>query len=202
MAHVFKPVRVNIVSFNLANTTEELSADSTEVLQYDPDIHVEATQEDFRPLNNNSIFGPILTNKGYGLFDMVSLNKKPTDMNVVLRVYMKYDMLDAQGLTTPQNGKQPLPTHNGQVGLAILKGQGLAASLPFGTSGYSKGAVWVKVFQPYPMLFINMHLPILKKKGNLGLGFNFRAQKLKEILFLPVVRSLAASDTTVFIRIQ
>ena len=199
MAHVFKPVRVNIVSFNLANTTEELSADSTEVLQYDPDIHVEATQEDFRPLNNNSIFGPILTNKGYGLFDMVSLNKKPTDMNVVLRVYMKYDMLDAQGLTTPQNGKQPLPTHNGQVGLAILKGQGLAASLPFGTSGYSKGAVWVKVFQPYPMLFINMHLPILKKKGNLGLGFNFRAQKLKEILFLPAVRSLATSDTTVFI---
>ena len=199
MAHVFKPVRVNIISFNLANTTEELSADSTEVLQYDPDIHVEATQEDFRPLNNNSIFGPILTNKGYGLFDMVSLNKKPTDMNVVLRVYMKYDMLDAQGLTTPQNGKQPLPTHNGQVGLAILKGQGLAASLPFGTSGYSKGAVWVKVFQPYPMLFINMHLPILKKKGNLGLGFNFRAQKLKEILFLPAVRSLATSDTTVFI---
>ena len=199
MAHVFKPVRVNIVSFNLANTTEELSADSTEVLQYDPDIHVEATQEDFRPLNNNSIFGPILTNKGYSLFDMVSLNKKPTDMNVVLRVYMKYDMLDAQGLTTPQNGKQPLPTHNGQVGLAILKGQGLAASLPFGTSGYSKGAVWVKVFQPYPMLFINMHLPILKKKGNLGLGFNFRAQKLKEILFLPAVRSLATSDTTVFI---
>jgi len=44
-----------------------------------------------------------------------------------------------------------------------------------------------------------MHLPILKKKGDRGLGFNFRAQKLKEILFLPAVRSLAASDTTVFI---
>ena len=199
MPHVFRPVRVNIVSFNLANTTQELSADSTEVLQYDPDIHVEATQEDFRPVNNNSIFGTILTNKGYGLFDMVSLNQKRTDMNIVLRVYMKYDMLDAQGMTTPQNGKRPLPTQNGQVGLTLLKGQGLAAGLPFGTTGYSKGAVWVKVFQPYPMLFINMHLPILKKKGNRGLGFNFRAQKLKEILFLPAVRSLATSDTTVFI---
>ena len=199
MPHVFRPVRVNIVSFNLANTTQELSADSTEVLQYDPDIHVEATQEDFRPVNNNSIFGTILTNKGYGLFDMVSLNQKRTDMNIVLRVYMKYDMLDAQGMTTPQNGKRPLPTQNGQVGLTLLKGQGLAAGLPFGTTGFSKGAVWVKVFQPYPMLFINMHLPILKKKGNRGLGFNFRAQKLKEILFLPAVRSLATSDTTVFI---
>ena len=199
MPHVFRPVRVNIVSFNLANTTEELSADSTEVLQYDPDIHVEATQEDFRPVNNNSIFGTILTNKGYGLFDMVSLNQKRTDMNIVLRVYMKYDMLDAQGMTTPQNGKRPLPTQNGQVGLTLLKGQGLAAGLPFGTTGFSKGAVWVKVFQPYPMLFINMHLPILKKKGDRGLGFNFRAQKLKEILFLPAVRSLATSDTTVFI---
>ena len=199
MPHVFRPVRVNIVSFNLANTTQELSADSTEVLQYDPDIHVEATQEDFRPVNNNSIFGTILTNKGYGLFDMVSLNQKRTDMNIVLRVYMKYDMLDAQGMTTPQNGKRPLPTQNGQVGLTLLKGQGLAAGLPFGTTGFSKGAVWVKVFQPYPMLFINMHLPILKKKGDRGLGFNFRAQKLKEILFLPAVRSLATSDTTVFI---
>jgi hypothetical protein len=199
MVHIFKPVRVNIVSFNLANTTQELSADSTEVLQYDPDIHVEATQEDFRPVNNNSIFGTVLTNKGYGLFDMVSLNQKRTDMNIVLRVYMKYDMLDAQGMTTPENGKRPLPTQNGQVGLALLKGQGLAAGLPFGTTGFSKGAVWVKVFQPYPMLFINMHLPILKKKGDRGLGFNFRAQKLKEILFLPAIRSLAASDTTVFI---
>jgi hypothetical protein len=199
MVHVFRPVRVNIVSFNLANTTQELSADSTEVLQYDPDIHVEATQEDFRPVNNNSIFGTVLTNKGYGLFDMVSLNQKRTDMNIVLRVYMKYDMLDAQGMTTPQNGKRPLPTQNGQVGLTLLKGQGLAAGLPFGTTGYSKGAVWVKVFQPYPMLFINMHLPILKKKGDRGLGFNFRAQKLKEILFLPAIRSLATSDTTVFI---
>ena len=199
MPHVFRPVRVNIVSFNLANTRQELSANSTEVLQYDPDIHVEATQEDFRPLNNNSIFGHVLTNKGYSLFDMVSLNQKPTDMNVVLRVYMKYDMLQSQGLTTPQNGKKPLPTHNGQMGLAILKGQGVAERLPFGTSGYSKGAVWVKVYQPYPMLFINMHLPILKKKGDRGLGFNFRAQKLKEILFLPAVRSLATSDTTVFI---
>jgi hypothetical protein len=199
MVHIFRPVRVNIVSFNLANTTQELSADSTEVLQYDPDIHVEATQEDFRPVNNNSIFGTVLTNKGYGLFDMVSLNQKRTDMNIVLRVYMKYDMLDAQGMTTPQNGKRPLPTQNGQVGLTLLKGQGLAAGLPFGTTGYSKGAVWVKVFQPYPMLFINMHLPILKKKGDRGLGFNFRAQKLKEILFLPAIRSLATSDTTVFI---
>jgi hypothetical protein len=130
---------------------------------------------------------------------MVSLNQKSTDMNVVLRVYMKQQILNLQGLTDPQNGKQPLPTHNGQVGLAILKGQGLAGRLPFGTSGYSKGAVWVKVYQPYPMLFINMHLPILKKKGDLGLGFNFRAQKLKEILFLPAVRNLATSDTTVFI---
>ena len=199
MSHIFKPVRVNIVSFNLANTKMELSANSTEVLQYDPDIHVEATQEDFRPLNNNSIFGPALTNNGYSLFDMVSLNQKPTDMNVVLRVYMKQQILNLQGLTDPQNGKQPLPTHNGQVGLAILKGQGIAERLPFGTSGYSKGAVWVKVYQPYPMLFINMHLPILKKKGDRGLGFNFRAQKLKEILFLPAVRSLATTDTTVFI---
>ena len=199
MSHVFKPVRVNIVSFNLANTKMELSANSTEVLQYDPDIHVEATQEDFRPLNNNSIFGPALTNKGYSLFDMVSLNQKPTDMNVVLRVYMKQQILNLQGLTDPQNGKQPLPTHNGQVGLAILKGQGIAERLPFGTSGYSKGAVWVKVYQPYPMLFIIMHLPILKKKGDRGLGFNFRAQKLKEILFLPAVRNLATTDTTVFI---
>ena len=199
MPHVFRPVRVNIVSFNLANTRQELSANSTEVLQYDPDIHVEATQEDFRPLNNNSIFGHVLTNKGYSLIDMVSLNQKPTDMNVVLRVYMKYDMLQSQGLTTPQNGKKPLPTHNGQMGLAILKGQGVAERLPFGTSGYSKGAVWVKVYQPYPMLFINMHLPILKKKGDRGLGFNFRAQKLKEILFLPAVRNLATTDTTVFI---
>lgn len=199
MPYVFKPVRVNIVSFNLANTTEELSADSTEVLQYDPDIHVEATQEDFRPLNNNSIFGHVLTNKGYSIFDMISLNQKPTDMNVVIRVYMKYDMLESQGLTTPQNGKHPLPTHNGQMGSAILKGQGIAERLPFGTKGYTKGAVWVKVYQPYPMLFINMHLPILKKKGDRGLGFNFRAQKLKEILFLPAIRRLVTNDTTVFI---
>ena len=199
MPHVFQPVKVNIVSFNLANTTQELSADSTEVLRYDPDIHVEATQEDFRPLNNNSIFGTVLTNKGYGLFDMVSLNQKRTDMNVVLRVYMKYDMLNSQGMTEPQNGKRPLPELNGQVGLALLKGQGIAERLPFGTKGFSKGAVWVKVYQPYPMLFINMHLPILKKKGDRGLGFNFRTQKLKEILFLPAIRSLATSDTTVFI---
>ena len=190
-------MRVNIVSFNLANTTEELSADSTEVLQYDPDIHVEATQEDYRPLDNNSIFGGVLTEKGYGLFDMVSLNSKPTDMNIVLRVYMKYAVLDQQN--TPVKGKMPLPSLNGSLGSVLLKGQAAANKFPLGGKGFSKGAVWIKIEKPYPLLFINMHLPILKKKGDLGLGFNFRAQKLMDVLVNPEVSKLVTLDTTVFI---
>lgn len=191
--------KINIVSFNLANMKKELAADATEVLQYDPDIHVEATQEDQRTLNDHSIFGPILTEKGYSLFDMISLNRKPTDMNVVLRVYMKKGLLGTQGLTTHQMGKQPLPELNGPLGAGLLQAQAAANRLPFGNKGFTKGAVWIKVYQPYPVLFINMHLPILKTKGDKGLGFYFRAQKLKEMLMQPKVRDLATSDTTVFI---
>jgi len=194
-----RPVRVSIVSFNLANTTETLSADSTEVLQFNPDIHVEATQEDYRPIDNHSIFGGVLTDKRYSMFDMISLNTKPTDMNVVLRVYMKYGTLDSQGMTDHKMGKQPLPELNGQTGKFVLQAQAAADRLPFGNKGFSKGAVWIKIYEPYPMLFINMHLPILKTKGNKGLGFEFRAQKLKEILRNPEITALATPNTTVFV---
>jgi hypothetical protein len=194
-----QPVKINIVSFNLANTRKELAADPTEVLQYSPDIHIEATQEDQRTLNDHSIFGSALTNSGYKLFDMISLNRKPTDMNVVLRVFMKRDLLGLQGMTEHRKGKEPLPELNGQGGKVVLQAQGLATRLPFGNKGFSKGAVWIKVYQPFPVLFINMHLPILKIKGNRGLGFPFRAQKLKEILVHPEVKALATADTTVFV---
>jgi hypothetical protein len=183
-------MRINIVTFNLANTSEYLSADSTKVLQYDPDIHVEATQEDYRELNNNSIFGPSLTNAGYGLFQMTSLNDTPNSMNVVLRVYMKYKLLDIQN-TAVETGKKPLPTQEGIKGNLLLKAQKAI-------TGFSKGAIWIKVEKPMPILFINVHLPILKKKGNLGLGFNFRAQKMIEVLNSDAIKDLISDNTTVF----
>jgi hypothetical protein len=194
-----RAIKINIVSFNLANTTKDLAADPTEVLQYNPDIHVEATQEDQRKLDTHSIFGSALANRGYTLFDMISLNQKPTDMNVVLRVFMKADLLGLQGMTEHKKGKEPLPELNGLVGKSVLKAQAYASRLSFGNKGFSKGATWIKIYQPFPVLFINMHLPILKTKGNRGLGFAFRAQKLKEILTHPGVKALATADTTVFI---
>lgn len=183
-------MRVNIVTFNLANTSDYLWEDSTEVLQYDPDIHVEATQEDYRPLDNTSIFGPALTNGGYGLFKMTSLNDTPNSMNVVLRVYMKYKLLDIQD-TEVETGKKPLPTQDGLKGNLLLEAQKAI-------TGFSKGAIWIKVEKPMPILFINVHLPILKKKGNLGLGFEFRAKKMMEVLNSDEIKNLISDDTTVF----
>jgi len=183
-------MRVNIVTFNLANTSDYLWEDSTEVLQYDPDIHVEATQEDYRPLDNTSIFGPALTNGGYGLFKMTSLNDTPNSMNVVLRVYMKYKLLNIQD-TEVETGKKPLPTQDGLKGNLLLEAQKAI-------TGFSKGAIWIKVEKPMPILFINVHLPILKKKGNLGLGFEFRAKKMKEVLNSDEIKNLISDDTTVF----
>ena len=184
-------MRVNIVTFNLANTSDYLWEDSTEVLQYDPDIHVEATQEDYRELNNNSIFGPVLTNAGYGLFEMTSLNDTPNSMNVVLRVYMKNKLLDIQNTNLVETGKKPLPTQDGLKGNLLLKAQQAI-------TGFSKGAIWIKVEKPVPILFINVHLPILKKKGNLGLGFEFRAKKMIEVLNSDAIQDLISDDTTVF----
>lgn len=183
-------MRVNIVTFNLANTSDYLWEDSTEVLQYDPDIHVEATQEDYRPLDNTSIFGPALTNGGYGLFKMTSLNDTPNSMNVVLRVYMKYKLLNIQD-TEVETGKKPLPTQDGLKGNLLLEAQKAI-------TGFSKGAIWIKVEKPMPILFINVHLPILKKKGNLGLGFEFRAKKMMEVLNSDEIKNLISDDTTVF----
>jgi hypothetical protein len=191
-------LKINIVSFNLTNTNKTLSADAREVLQFDPDIHIEATQEDQRPLDKNSIFGSELANKGFDLFDMVSLNHKPTDMNVVLRVYMKKNIHQLQGTSEHKKGKHPLALLNGIKGTALLEAQAAADYLSLG-KGFSKGAVWIKIYKPYPILFINMHLPILKSKGDKGLGYEFRSRALKEILTNKDISDLVTPDTTVFL---
>ena len=111
-------------------------------------------------------------------------------MNVVLRVYMKNKLLDIQD-TEVETGKKPLPTQEGIKGNLLLKAQKAI-------TGFSKGAIWIKVEKPIPILFINVHLPILKKKGNLGLGFEFRAQKMMEVLNSDAIKDLISDDTTVF----
>ena len=144
---------------------------------YDPDIHVEMTQEDARisaygkAYDNESILDksqfPALD---YQIVGKESLNQMTTKQNAVLRVWSKRDQpseILARGrIQLSSKGKNSLKN---KFLTGAQKGLG-ATGLGFGI-GITKGAVYLKIkYQDSVYLFINMHLQMNKNQEGLGLA--------------------------------
>jgi hypothetical protein len=143
------------------------------------------TQEDYRPLNEGSVFSSSVFPKNLQLLATKSLNRGATTQNIVIRVF--------------SNNNIPYVSGGKEIGAKgknnwKFKTQKLLAYTGTGL-GASKGAVWVKLLLPQPILFVCMHLPM--KKNAPGLGLEIRAQAFHRLL--KEISPLIDSNTTVFV---
>ena len=171
---------------------------------YDPDIHVEMTQEDAR----SSAYGKAYDNESildksqfpaldYQIVGKESLNQMTTKQNAVLRVWSKRDQpseILARGrIQLSSKGKDSLKN---KFLTGLQKGLG-ATGLGFGI-GITKGAVYLKIkYQDSVYLFINMHLQMNKNQE--GLGFAIRKKGFLGILKQLEKLNLIDDTTSVFI---
>ena len=148
----------------------------------DPDIHVEFTQEDKRPLDVMEPLIPIQTSSGtsYIMIGTESLNKKAVKGNVITKVYVRSD-------------NRNLFVHGrGQLDIKMEKGiiKGPLANIIGAFKPVTKGATWIKVTNTdtnESYLFVNMHLPIDTGKWAIGeknrtLGNMYRIESFKRIV--------------------
>ena len=177
-------MKISLFTCNLANASTPQNITQS-IFDCQPDIHVEMTQEDYRPLNAGTVFADTVFPRDLQLIASKSLNNGPTTQNVVLRIFSKTAIqstsgskaLGAKGKENWKFKTQQALSHTG-IGL-----------------GVSKGAVWVKLNLPKPILFICMHLPMKSKSPNLGLDIRTRA--LHRII--TEVAPLIDDNTSVFI---
>jgi len=147
----------------------------------DPDIHVEFTQEDKRPLDVMEPLIPIQSSSGtYIMIGTKSLNKKAVKGNVITKVYVRSD-------------NRNLFVHGrGQLDIKMEKGiiRGPLANIIGAFKPVTKGATWIKVTNTdtnESYLFVNMHLPIDTGKWAMGeknrtLGNMYRIESFKRIV--------------------
>lgn len=201
-------MKIDIISSNMAGKkiTENLSLPTAlKENQKDTDIYVECTQENItlpykEPFNwqqftrnaqaPENYLGSKLAedNPDVALVSATELKEKQfliqsvlndnslfksTKFNIMITIYIKNE-LKAKMTDAPIIGRKFLQEKDGMFGSALLGASKLVGLI-------TKGAVWVKLFFPrYSVLFVNMHLPILKSSQNLG--FNFRKQALFSVL--------------------
>jgi hypothetical protein len=182
-------------SFTIAVLSQNsVSQESLQKLQIDdinshtPDIYLEMTQEDYTDIFEKR---PINKIEGYTLLDMESLLKvtKFSGFNIRTKVYVKNSF-------------------NRKIEV-VSKGSISLKSAPSFLQNINpivtKGGVYVKlqVEGCPPIMLVNAHLPMLKKKdaeGNVtdDLGFEFRKQSLKTLLTKLIKKGLD-HETTLFL---
>jgi len=178
--------KISLFTCNLASASVSPNIITKDVFVCSPTIHVEMTQEDYRPKEAGSVFA-IGTIPGTLLpKSTVTLNKGATTQNIVIRLF---STADVGTITTGSKAIGAKGKNNWKFGAQ----KALAA---IGTGlGASKGAVWIKISQPTPMLFVCMHLPMKGDSPNLGL--NIRTKALYRIL--REITPLVDATTSVFI---
>ena len=178
--------KISLFTCNLANASKSPNIVNNDVFTCSPTIHVEMTQEDYRPKAAGSVFAKGTIPDNLILRSTVALNKGATTQNIVIRLFSSSDTgtvtvgSKAIGAKGKNNWK-----FGAQKALAAV-GTGLGAS---------KGAVWIRISKPAPMLFVCMHLPMNGKSADLGL--NIRTKALYRIL--SEITPFLDTETSVFI---
>jgi hypothetical protein len=158
------------------------------ILSLDPDVYVEMTQEDARPVDSGSLLDPKLLHD-YRVLTTVALNSGASSQNLIMTCWIKSD----------QNALYVSGSH-----AVSPSGSKIALMAQSVAKGYSKGAVYVKLILKQPILFINMHLPVktgvgmfTRKLKNNTMGLKYRHRVLVELL--REVAHLVDRRTTVFV---
>ena len=163
--------KISLFTCNLANASKSPDIVNKDVFACSPTIHVEMTQEDYRPKEAGSVFANGTIPSDLTLKSTVTLNKGATTQNIVIRLFSSSDTgtvtvgRKAIGAKGKDNWKFGVQKTLSAVGTGL---------------GVSKGAVWIKISLPVPMLFVCMHLPMKSKSADLGL--NIRTKALYRIL--------------------
>jgi hypothetical protein len=182
-------MRVAVLSQNCAGLNTDIRFDT--ILSRDPDVYVEMTQEDARPVTGETLLMSKMLAK-YRVLTTVALNETEASQNLIMTCVTKepVDYISGSIPISPSANK------------AALFAQGLIHHVS--RMGYSKGAVYIKLLGPEPILFINMHLPMSGAKNlltgalkNSTLGLAYRTTALHELLL--AVKKLVDKQTTVFI---
>jgi hypothetical protein len=192
-------MKIALFSLNCASKKSIPLFEDRDVFDHDPEYFVEMTQEDYRSKNAPSLFASVPTN--YTLLALQVLNEKQTKQNLQIRLYKRAKNYSPQSGPTKEieQGRIPIPPKGVRMNTfknkAVAKATELASQLPFLPLGYTKGAVWIKIKDPMPILFINMHLPMKKNQENLGLSL--RVAALQKIL--QELQAYIDTNTTVVI---
>jgi len=178
-------MKISLFTCNLANSAQAPNLTIEDPIACSPDIYIEMTQEDYRPLNSGSVFSPQVFPANLKLVAIQSLNSGPTTQNVVIRMFSRFQFPYEKGKKAiAAKGKKDWK-FQAQKALSF-SGIGL---------GVSKGAVWIKAYIPKPVLFVCIHLPM--KKNAPGLGFEIRKNALYNLI--GELSPLIDQETTVFI---
>lgn len=178
--------KISLFTCNLANASVSPNITTKDVFTCAPTIHVEMTQEDYRPKEAGSVFATGTIPATLLPKSTVTLNKGATTQNIVIRLFSTSDVgtITTGSKAIGAKGKNNWKFSAQKVLAAI--GTGLGAS---------KGAVWIKITLPVPILFVCMHLPMKSKSADLGL--DIRTKALHRIL--REISPLVDATTSVFI---
>ena len=194
-------MKIAIISQNMAEEHTSPNIDFPEGLDNRPDIYVEFTQEDARPvvdelelpvgnveglLSNNNNNGRLSPN--YSTFT----GGGPTSMSLVdpshLHNMVQVFHISLNGKQSPKNIvtnifiKKSLIINSIEHGVIPIKPfEGVLGKVAE-TVVYTKGCVWVKLnFLEHSILFANMHLPVDTSNAK-TLGYAYRKRKFYKIL--------------------
>lgn len=165
-------VNVNILSLNVDGVRESPNLDINSIPFDNPDLYVEFTQEDARPINTISL----VNIPSYRQLGTYTLNPHRTAQNIITNIYVKEDASDIEII---KYGKIPIKF---KEKASLLHGiQGTLSAIPGQSVGYSKGGVFVKLrIEDKFILLLNLHLPVNIKRENMG--YNYRKQSLINII--------------------
>jgi hypothetical protein len=158
------------------------------ILSLDPDVYVEMTQEDGRPVDSGSLLDNELL-RDYRVLTTVALNSGASSQNLIMTCWIKGH--DDVFFVSGTNAVSP-------------SGSKIALMAQSAVKGYSKGAVYIKLYMNQPILFINMHLPVktgvgmfTRKLKNNTMGLKYRHRVLLDLL--RGLAYLVDRQTTVFV---
>ena len=166
--------KVNILSLNVGGIQKSPNLNTSAIPFDTPDIYVEFTQEDYRPLNTLSLVN-IPNYKQLGVY---ALNRHKKSQNIITNVYVKND----SKISVITSGVIPIKSkEKGFKSILIHGAQKIGALIPGQSIGYSKGGVYVKLrIENKELLLLNLHLPVNTKKENMG--YAYRRSQLINIL--------------------
>jgi len=159
-----------------------------DIVETEPDIYVEFTQEDKRYFKNN----PIIENEFIENYTQIAENQsaRPTTFtfgyNIVSKIFLKNSIFNQDNINEI----------NTEYFVIYMDREGNILQHIPATS--TKAAVCIKLnINNIQLLFINLHLPMLKKKE--GLGVAERTKALKDLIEYLQYKYIVDADTNLII---